>query len=378
MRQFDEMLRRGLMAANLAEYTSELDDLPSWEPDFSPKYRRERTRLLANPRSWARRRARPVWKRAARTAACVALACTVALGALMAASPTVRAAVNTWLRQITRNSQSVEIQYSPSDPNETALTLPWRLTWLPEGWTLDERYIRGDSGTWIFCMTGNDGVSKENLSFSCTNSDTLASFSRFPEPNFTLKGRPAVHGRPADYYEGEHYRMLAWEEVDKSLLEIVSRLDIAPLEQIAESAEPWSGVQTEYEVGHTPEGHTEQTIQFSRGVGEWTWLKNHTQLDLLYVNDPICPFTVPSRTPEEVTVNGLPGLFWPSTTSTEEWFAEIAVEQLSPDAVITCGTEEVAVLTWEDPETSTIFRLRGVAEKEEMLRTAESVTKKSS
>ncbi len=146
MQAFDDLLRQGLMEANLIEYTSELDNLPGWNPDFSPKYRRGRKRLLANPRTWMRRRAQPAWKRAARTAACVLLACTLAFGALMAASPTVRAAVNTWLRQITRNSQSVEIQYSPSDPNETALTLPWRISGLPEGWTMEGPHIDENGG----------------------------------------------------------------------------------------------------------------------------------------------------------------------------------------------------------------------------------------
>ena len=46
MRQFDEMLRRGLMEANLAQYETVLEKLPDWEIDFSPKYRRERMRLL--------------------------------------------------------------------------------------------------------------------------------------------------------------------------------------------------------------------------------------------------------------------------------------------------------------------------------------------
>lgn len=57
MRQFDEMLRRGLMEANLAQYETVLERLPEWEIDFSPAYRRERMRLLADPWGWVRRRA---------------------------------------------------------------------------------------------------------------------------------------------------------------------------------------------------------------------------------------------------------------------------------------------------------------------------------
>lgn len=56
MRQFDEMLRRGLMEANLAQYEAVLERLPEWEIDFSPAYRRERMRLLADPWGWVRRR----------------------------------------------------------------------------------------------------------------------------------------------------------------------------------------------------------------------------------------------------------------------------------------------------------------------------------
>ena len=76
-----------------------LDRVPDWEPDYSPKYRRERTRLLADPWGWVRRRTRPVWKRAVQAVACVALACAVALGTLMAASPAVRARVAEWVQE---------------------------------------------------------------------------------------------------------------------------------------------------------------------------------------------------------------------------------------------------------------------------------------
>ena len=99
MRQFDDLLRRGLMAANLAQYETVLERVPEWEPDFSPRYLRERMRLLADPWNWVRRRERPLWKQIARNVACVALACTVALGALMTVSPTVRAAVTRWFRE---------------------------------------------------------------------------------------------------------------------------------------------------------------------------------------------------------------------------------------------------------------------------------------
>ena len=63
MRQFDEFLRQGLMGANLAQYRAVLDRVPDWEPDYSPKYRRERTRLLADPWGWGRSRSKSEAKR---------------------------------------------------------------------------------------------------------------------------------------------------------------------------------------------------------------------------------------------------------------------------------------------------------------------------
>ena len=98
----EQMLRRALMEANLERFRDVLEGADrDW--DWSPRYLRSRTRLLADPFGWAKRMARPVWKRAVRAAACVALACLVTLGGLMAVSPTVRAAGLGWLREITEN-----------------------------------------------------------------------------------------------------------------------------------------------------------------------------------------------------------------------------------------------------------------------------------
>mgnify|MGYP000458881124 CR=1 FL=1 len=83
----ERMLRHALMEANLERFRDVLD--AAEEPDWSHRYLRNRTRLLADPFGWAKRMARPVWKRAARAAACAALACLVTLGGLMAVSPTV-------------------------------------------------------------------------------------------------------------------------------------------------------------------------------------------------------------------------------------------------------------------------------------------------
>ena len=85
MTPFDSDLRRGLMDANLAQYERLLKTANSAEMDFSPSYLRERTRLLADPWGWVKRRERPGprrmnWRLIAIAAAVLLLsACAVAV-----------------------------------------------------------------------------------------------------------------------------------------------------------------------------------------------------------------------------------------------------------------------------------------------------------
>lgn len=84
MTQFDMLLRRALMDANLAQYQRALQNAEAKEPDFSPGYLRERMRLLADPWEWGRRRSggrgrRLNWRIIAIVAALLLLsACAVA------------------------------------------------------------------------------------------------------------------------------------------------------------------------------------------------------------------------------------------------------------------------------------------------------------
>ena len=59
MTQFDQLLRRALMDANLAQYETVLRQTEGVKPDFSPSYLRERMGLLADPWSWEKRHSRP-------------------------------------------------------------------------------------------------------------------------------------------------------------------------------------------------------------------------------------------------------------------------------------------------------------------------------
>lgn len=383
MEQFDKRLRQGLMDANLAQYETVLVRLDGWEPDFSPRYCRERMRLLADPWNWVKRRARPAWKRAARNAACILLACTVAFGALMAASPTVRAAVEKWLREFTRNEAHTEVTYYPSQQDETAPQPAWRLAWLPEGWTMSNVIFRPNWTEWNFSNTGpaaqqeagGGNTRGATLSFSCHSSTSGGTAFGTDEGNWDLRARTTVRGLPADYYEGERTSQLYWTAEDGSLLILNAHgwADQAMLEKIAESAAPWSGDSPSYTANWVPEGHQPRRSAFeTAGAGQLQWVERFTTLTFLYVKDPVCPLAVPSRTPEAVTVNGLPGLYWPALIPIEEKGAGISGDPAYTPSM-TYPIEDSAVLTWTDPETNTSFQISGILERGDILRMAESV-----
>ena len=118
---FDTLLHSALMDANLRQYQTTLDTAEHLKTNYSPNYLRQRARLLADPKGWMRRRSRPVWKKALQTAACFLLACTIAFGSLMAASPTARAAVVQWFRTVFAE-HSVVVQgpdATPAIPKES-------------------------------------------------------------------------------------------------------------------------------------------------------------------------------------------------------------------------------------------------------------------
>ncbi|WP_297982649.1 DUF4179 domain-containing protein [uncultured Oscillibacter sp.] len=92
MTQFDNILRQGLMDANLEQYGRVLRSVEAKEPDFSPRYLRERMRLLSAPQEWERRQTRPAprrWK--------IPRGIAVAIAVLLLITAVAAAAVSLWV-----------------------------------------------------------------------------------------------------------------------------------------------------------------------------------------------------------------------------------------------------------------------------------------
>lgn len=375
-RTFDALLRRALMDANLERFREALDRANDAAPAFSTGYLRQRMCLLADPFGWVRMAARPLWKKALQSAACVLLACTVTLGALMAVSPTVRAAVLNWLREISGS----EVVYRASGGDALETPPSWRPTWLPEGWVMTDNRAREARAWWMF--VAKDGT-KRRLTCACfdPSQGDIGTIINGADAG-RVRTTATVQGYTADYYEGESDSLLVWEDSEGRLFWLKTGwwVDRPVLERIAESMTFYDQAETAYEMTWAPEGYEELDRFETNGAVQLEWYREGEILTWQYVTDPLCPWELPEREPEAVTVNGLPAQYWGSQVPEDEAAGGDGTYYEMGGVTITVGTiyntEESGVLTWTDPETNTAFRLTGNLGREDLFRMAESVTAK--
>lgn len=383
MRQFDEMLRRGLMEANLAQYGTVLNRLPEWEPDFSPRYRRERMRLLADPWGWVRRRERPLWKRTARNVACVLLACTVAFGALMAVSPTVRAAVIGWFRE-TFEGYTYYTGPAPDEIPEGERTPLWRPARVPEGWVLDSAHQtgRGDEAGVDLTASWTYVKDRETLNFHCylrpsggVGSVFGAAVSASSTPHKTT-----VQGYDADFYQGtpSHGYLindLVWENEQGTLFHLSGSLDQAEMERIAESVAEARRALPDYHLGWVPEGAEERSglgSVFPEYVQESWDIPDQGGFDWSYASQPLsAPRDAGKGVAEAVMVRGIPAEY---LTGVPTQSLMISIGSGEESTTTALSGRPTSALLWTDPETGVFFRITGRLEKEEFLKIAENIT----
>lgn len=367
---FEALLPRALMDANLLQFRRVLEEAETWEPDFSPRYRRSRLRLLNDPAGWVRRRARPLWRKALQSAACLLLAVTLALGSLMAVSPTVRAAVLHWLREFTGFS----ILYQPMEEGG-GLPPSWRPAWLPEGWQLENLMAAEDRTRWM--LGSADPIDGAWGHLICTCYSPGSGGVEFGSDQAYTHERTTVQGVPADYYENDRQMLLFWESPQGHLLSVsMSGTDRAVLERIAESMTFYTGADVRYEAGWLPEENARELDHFENiGVGQFQWFLRNDILTFQYMKDPPCALSSPEREPEAVTVGGRPAQFWPCELPEEETGTgeTIEGEEVTILSGVSYSADQAALLLWEDPETNTVFQLCGVLERDEAIRIAENV-----
>lgn len=268
-----------------------------------------------------------------------------------------------WKRELFQNG---DVIYSISGGSAASYSQApaWRPTWLPEGWSMD--YIGRISGP------ENAGVQityqngTEMLDFDCVRPverrymTTVGSDGRLSAK---------VQGRDADFYKPGDFNELFWTDDAGNLFKLSGKLDQAVLERIANSvAEVSQKAMPQYQLGWAPEEyiHTARTANVPGVVKERRRDAGVLTFEWMCVRDAV--LTVPDGTPEAVTVNGVSAKFW-----TGEINGGFDIERNGVTAHIYTD-EQKNVLCWTDPETGLVFRIRGMMDRDDMIRMAESLT----
>ena len=118
----------------------------------SPQHQRQMKAMLKDPLGWSRKKARPVWKMIAQKAAVILLVISVGFGAVMAASPTARAAFVRWAREW----YETHITYRYGGENLSGSVPQYQITALPEGYTEYQREERPNYTHIVYLNRSND------------------------------------------------------------------------------------------------------------------------------------------------------------------------------------------------------------------------------
>ena len=138
MAMTNEQLKEYFSLAAVQDLREIMDTPYDGEADGnSLPYRRRQKKMLADPRKWCRERQRPVWKRVARQAACFLLVGAIAFGTLMAVSPTARAAVIHFIKEVLQNE--VVYRYTKTEYSDHILP-DYEITALPDGYEIVEEH----------------------------------------------------------------------------------------------------------------------------------------------------------------------------------------------------------------------------------------------
>ena len=93
--------------------------------------------MLADPNKWCKEHLKPVWTRVVQQAACFFLILLVGLGSAMAISPTVRAAVINFVKEVFQNQEIYRYTGISNDEKKPELT-DFEITNLPDSYIIED------------------------------------------------------------------------------------------------------------------------------------------------------------------------------------------------------------------------------------------------
>lgn len=216
----DEML--ALAAGEVAEATA--SSVPIREHSFSPAFERKMRGLI-------HRAEHPVGYRALRQAAAAAAALILAFTLLYAASPTVRAAVNSWIR----STFGDYFQYSPVETTPPDAQYDYALPEEFDGYTLLDAIDRGEDYFYVYVNEDGQMLFFEYL----RNTSDSSLFLVDMETHQHISG--TVNGITADIYiaptTNESSAIIWFDPSDNVLFRISAITDKDQLISFAEKVE---------------------------------------------------------------------------------------------------------------------------------------------
>lgn len=226
--EYDELLRAALLDAERADWAQALEGAPP-EPEFSPGYRRRRMKLLNAPFAYGKRRARPLWRRALQTAACLLLTAAVTLGGVMAVSPAVRAWV---LRVVMEWDDTVATFRFGGSTDEQVNGAQWTPSYVPDGYEVVDVWERNRSVTITY-----ENEKGEWIDYSCTPLEDGFAFDVDNEHSdlheITVNGLKAT--LMISNTEGYNNYLLWTNEEQGTAHLIISKIDSREMVRMAES-----------------------------------------------------------------------------------------------------------------------------------------------
>lgn len=360
----DAMLRDILLDAAADEFAAELNDTTSI--DASPRLRRQMTAMLSDPQGWVKRKRRPVWKRIAHAVAVIVLTFALSLGALMAVSPSVRAAVLHWIE--TWYGEYMRYDFTEVRSDDPNAPLPrYEITAFPEGFT---QFANEDEFLGLYGVAYDQTETGRLFSFVYFRMEYGKSLLKDYDTgdtvlDVTVQGMP---GRIILSASDEPDGSITWTDEKQNLMFSISgpftKDELLRLAESVKLAEkqlnlPWYGV-TDFPNGLEGEIDGQYTLlrekeimydvrdpnDESRRDMLRFFFARHSDTRILTADNLSDDYL-----PEDVTVNGCPGWFYADST----------------------GWADDTVLIWSDEDAGMWFSLDGVFTKEELLRMAESV-----
>ncbi len=225
--ELERIMRRVLIdSLKIDDERAEKGQAPSFKP--TSRYKRRMRTMLTDPLSWLHRQEHPRWQQIARRVAIILIACIVAIGGIVAISPTARATVIRWIVEWYENN----IDYRFMGGQNTEALPQYEITDLPDGYVETVR----DTAPGLVAVTyENQTGDVIYLNYACMHQGTLSSFDTENADVFDIR----VNHLDGKFFRSrtpENLNTLTWIDPDQNLQFIVDgRIEYDALLHIAGS-----------------------------------------------------------------------------------------------------------------------------------------------